>query len=677
MQVDMQRFHAAFFEEVAEHLTAMETGLLALEHMPDDRETLHTIFRAAHSIKGASGTFGFNDVAHFTHDLESLLDRLREGRTTLNGELIELLLRSSDALGGLVAAAKANESPPDVDALLNELRRAQGDDRTAPPPPTSTANHRTSSEYVVRFRPGADILRFGMDPLLILRDLASLGDVDRIELDVSRLPPLAELSPEQCCLAWTLRLRTTRPLDDVRAVFMFVEDVSEVVIEAAAKEEPMPVSVDERDRAAAKPARSPVLESSSIRVSVEKVDELINLAGELVIAHSMVNQALSEMPREALPVLQEALDTMSRSVRDIQEHVMGVRMVPLATVFRRFPRLVRDLSTNLGKQIRVDICGEDTELDKQVIERIGDPLTHLVRNAIDHGIGSPEERIAAGKPAEGRLCLRAFQEGANVVIEVADDGRGLDAERIRRKAVAQGLIGPDEALSEEQIHNLIFAPGLSTAEKVSDVSGRGVGMDVVKQNVEALNGSTRIRSQRGEGTTLQIRLPLTMAIVEGLAVALDRDLFILPLLAVVESLQPTPSQVRTIPGQGDVVVVRGEVVPLLRLHQALSVAAVTSDPCQGLVVFVENHGAKLGLLVDEVVGQMQVVMKNLETNYRKVEGIAGATILGDGQVAFILDVAGLARLAGQGSGASSTRRNSPPARLAPENVAEDGSPASS
>jgi two-component system, chemotaxis family, sensor kinase CheA len=346
-----------------------------------------------------------------------------------------------------------------------------------------------------------------------------------------------------------------------------------------------------------------------------------------------------------MQAMQEALMTMNRATRDLQQCVMSVRMVPLANVFRRFPRVVHDLSGALGKQITVEIRGEDTELDKQMIEQITDPLTHLVRNSVDHGIESPDERRSAGKLAQGKLGLCAYQEGGNVVIEVSDDGRGLDRERIRRKAISLGLIAADDNPSDEQLYDLILAPGFSTAEKVSDVSGRGVGMDVVKRNIEALNGSLGIESTPGRGATFRIRLPLTLAIVDGLAAGVNGEIYILPLLSVVESLQPKPAEVKTVVGKGELIMVRGKSLPLIRLHRLFNVTAQVTDPTQGLVIIVENQGKRLGLLVDELVGQMQVVMKSLEANYEKVEGICAATILGDGQVAFILDVPGLARMA--------------------------------
>jgi len=674
MQIDMKRFHAAFFDETAEHVAALEESLLGLERTPDDSELLNRIFRAAHSIKGASGTFGFTDIATFTHSLEGLLDRMRAGEILPNASLVELLLKSADALSGLLSCAKdGGPLPPTIEDLIGRLEEAKQGKAAAAGPAQATPAPKTeaaagSRDYAIVFQPARDMLHFGMDPLLLLRDLSRVGTVDEVRVDKSKLPDLATLVPDECYLGWSVRLRSDKDVDEIRSVFVFVEDCSQVSIEVQAPVEAVvEASTPSQPADARKPepakssgeaaaavaetaqARSRSMESSSIRVSVEKVDELINLVGELVIAQSMVNQVVNRIPPDVLPVMQESLAIMDRSVRDLQERVMSVRMVPLANVFRRFPRLVRDLAATLGKQIAVEISGEDTELDKQMIEQIVDPLTHMVRNSVDHGIGTPEERQRIGKPAEGKLALRAYQEGGNVVIEVSDDGRGLDRERIRRKAITQGLVGADDVLTDAELYDLVFAPGFSTADKVTDVSGRGVGMDVVKRNVEALHGSVSIESVPGQGSTFRIRLPLTMAIVDGLAMGLDGEIYLLPLLSVLESFRPKADEVRSVAGRGEVVMVRGRPVPLVRLHRIFRAQAKSTDPTAAIVVLIEHQGKRFGLLVDELLGQMQVVMKSIEANYEKVEGISAATILGDGQVAFILDTAGLQRLARQGA----------------------------
>jgi two-component system chemotaxis sensor kinase CheA len=705
MQIDLNRFREVFFEEAAEHLTNMEEGLLRLEENPRDAELLNSIFRSAHSIKGASGTFGFADIADFTHTLESLLDQLRDGVILATPELVDLLLKASDVLAGLVATAKTGEAPPPQrDAVLDSLQHAL----SAASPPTIQQAANTAAVagapnvvYRITLTPDRDLFRQGMDPLLLLRDLAQLGTVREVMADHSQLPGLAHLDPESCYLAWTLVLETDQPQTAIEDVFCFVRESCRITIEvltltavpapdagqaptAATMECPVgpagrqselqtggtPVPAENLPPPAGGDSTGPTrsfqtrkLDDSSIRVAIDKVDKLVNLVEELVVSQSMLNQAAKSLLGERSSLLQEAVATMDRNLRDLQERVMAIRMVPLSTASGRFPRLVRELANSLGKKIVFEMVGQETELDKQVIERIGDPLTHLIRNAADHGIEPPEERLRQGKREEGTLRLTAFHQGDSVVIELTDDGRGLNTDRIREKGIALGLLRPDQEASVEAIHGLIFAPGFSTAATVSDVSGRGVGMDVVRRNVEALNGSISLSSQFGRGTRIRIKLPLTLAIVDGLCLALQDEIFILPLLSIVESLRPWAEQVRTVLGKGEVLWVRGEPLPLLRLGRVLGMPSRVTDPAQGLVVIAESEGHKIGILVDELLGQSQVVIKNLEAHYRKVEGIAGATILGDGRVALILDVSGLNRLASR-SAASPEEELTPLATLA-------------
>ena len=642
MQIDLSRFRDTFFQESAEHLAEMEGGLLRLEREPGDAELLNAIFRAAHSIKGASGTFGFEDVAHFTHGLESLLDRLRAGEIPVTHTLVDLLLRSEDLLRELLArAAAGSAAPEEMAGLLAELQQACGQTGKAdagvvaehPPEPVKPA------AYQIGFRPSADLFQQGMDPLLILRDLAALGAAVTT-IDVGQLPALSELDPEQCYLAWTIRLGTSRTMEEIRDVFAFVEDGAEIRIEAEVHESKCAPS------AAAEPKAATALAgTASLRVATSKVDKIVDLVGELVIAQSMAKAIVDHFDASRLSQLREAIDETERYTRELQERVMSVRMLPIGQVFSRFPRLVRDVSAQLGKQVRVEMAGEETELDKGVVERMSDPLTHLVRNAIDHGIEAPEERRRLGKPEEGLLRLEAYHQGGNVVVAVSDDGRGLDAERIRRKAVERGLIADGAALGPEPTYNLIFEPGFSTAETVSDLSGRGVGMDVVKRNVQALNGSVAVRTEAGAGTTVSIRLPLTLAILDGLLLKVGAETYVLPLVTIVESIRPRPQQVRAVAGKGDVVSVRGEALPLVRLHQLFSIPTAMTDPCRGLTVIMECGGQRTALLVDELLGQQQVVVKSLEAHYRKVPGVLGATILGDGRPALILDAAGLVQAA--------------------------------
>ena len=653
MAFDGSRFHDAFFEEAAEHLATIEATLLALENGEDDPELLHAIFRAAHSIKGASATFGFGDVARFTHVLESLLDRLREGEIAFHRALGNLLLEGTDVLRGLVDAARTGSpTPPGADDIVARLHAALGEpasnEAVAPASCGEAAHVAAPLRWQVRFAPGEDLLRQGMEPSLLLANLVELGDAAVLRADATALPPLASLDPERCFLAWTVELVTAATADELRDVFAFVDDACEVELtplaadgHRAAGETSLPEtgSPEGTQKSAARGGT----DTSSIRVATEKVDKLINLVGELVIAQSMITQVVDDFTPEKLELLREAAAAMARNTRELQERVMSVRMIPIGSTFGRFPRLVRDLAATCGKQVRLRVGGEETELDKGVIERIGDPLTHLIRNAIDHGIEPPDERLAAGKPETGTVRLVASHESGNVVIEITDDGRGLDAERIRRKAIDSGLIDAAKELSPEECQQLVFQPGFSTAATVSDISGRGVGMDVVKRNVEELNGSISIDSTPGRGTRFRIRLPLTLAIMDGLTLRVSDEVYVLPLVDIVESVHVRAEDVHHVLGRGEVVMLRGEVIPLVRMRQVFDLPD-DDDGRTGLVVIVENEGRKAGLLVDELLGQAQVVIKNLETNVGRIDGLMGATITGDGRVALIIDAAALIRL---------------------------------
>lgn len=670
VEIDMSRFLQTFFEESAEHIERMESSLLDLEAGNEDPELLNGIFRGAHSIKGASGMFNFNDILHFTHAMESLLDKMRDGTIKPTRELTDVLLRATDNLEGLIAAAKVNGPPPEgTEPLRLEIEAALGSggkvDASAAKETAKKASSKTV--YDVTFAPGVNVFLEGMDPMLMMRDLARLGAVEQLDADLSLLPKLEDLDPEKCLIRWRARLETEKNPDAIRDVFSFVSDSSVIevkAVEAKQKAQPEAGQVSAAQSTEVKqsaPAGAPVpsvgekkdvheakaaskAESSTIRVPVEKVDKLINLAGEIVIAQSMITQVVRDFTPERLIALQEAVTEMERNTRDLQEQVMAVRMVPVGSIWARFPRVVRDLASGLGKQITLSLSGEETELDKTVIEKIGDPLMHLLRNSVDHGIEKPEDRLATGKPAEGHVKLSAMHQGGNVLIDITDDGRGLNTERIREKGIEKGLIQPGDQLSDSEIHQLIFAPGFSTAEKLTDISGRGVGMDVVKRNVEELNGSISIDTTQGKGTRFRIKLPLTLAVLDGLSLAVGDDVFLMPLLSIVESLRPRPEDIRTVCRTGEVMILRGETVPLLRLHKLFNVQPKITDPSHGVVVVIDDEGERIGLMVDELLGQSQVVIKNLEANFKRVEGVMGATILGDGRVALILDVQGLVRL---------------------------------
>ncbi|HEX4611547.1 MAG TPA: Hpt domain-containing protein [Urbifossiella sp.] len=856
MKIDITKYRDTFFEEAAEHLAALEAALLRLDAAAGDAEALTEAFRAAHSVKGGADAVGLPDVTAFTHTLEGVLDLARSGPAAVPRRTLELLLEASDELKTLVAAARVGDPPPagaaGVAARLAGLLN---------PPP--------AVEYAVRIEPLPDALRYGLDPLPLIRELAELGTDVRTELDARRLPPLADLDPERCYLSWTVRLKSSYPQADLAGVFAFARDNLRVTVEPAAGPAAAPVaarplaappprtslhqivlsleragmindfcaeaiehlddadrnllaidadpanrealsavyrafhslkgvasmlgleavrmvaheaesllnlardgkvvlrglalelafsSVDAlkrhmgyaRDWAAAKgpipadpavhdlivslreaceaagglpwptppvcrapsafasvprptsvitprparvpapvpaagpappaapapvptpataPAPTPVpapaaatpaaepspaakprraaVEKETVRVDKDRLDKLVDTIGELVIAQSMAQEELLDLTRRTgghSPALQE----LSKIARDLQELSLSLRMVPMQGPFQKLARLVRDLSKKMGKPVELEVHGEETELDKTVVDQLGDPLLHMVRNAIDHGLEPAADRVAAGKPPAGRLTLRAYHQGGSVYIELADDGRGLDRDRILRKAVEKGIVSEGARLTDSEVYALIFEAGFSTAAAVTDVSGRGVGMDVVRRNVEALHGSILIRTRKGLGTTFSIRLPLTLAIVDGLMVGLGDDVYVLPLLSVVESFRPRPADLRPVAGRGEVVAVRGETVPVLRLHRLLGRPARVTDPTRGLLVLVEDQGRKHALLVDDLLGQMQAVVKSLDANYRRVEGLAGATILGDGRVAMILDVHGLARLHGLG-----------------------------
>lgn len=681
MSIDLERFHKSFFEESFEGLDSMEAALLALDIAAVDSETINTIFRAAHSIKGGAATFGFAGVADYTHGVETLLDQMRAGKRVISQADIDLLLRVVDVLRGLLGAAR-DGTPFDaaaVAATQAEIHRAlHGEPAVAGVAAAAEAAVALPAEgWKIRFAPRPDLFRSGNDPLRIIRGLELLGRLE-VEADTAQLPSFADADAESCHLAWNLCLHGDVSRAEVEEQFSWVED--EALIEISALPAAVAVAAPEAAPAArpalalvrsnppealavaaSAPAAAPAQaattrasgEGSSIRVGTEKIDALINLVGELVITQAMLTQQASTLDPVQFEKLLNGLSQLDRNTRMLQEAVMATRMLPMEAVFSRFPRVVRDLAAKLNKQVRLVTVGEQTELDKSVIEKITDPLNHLVRNSLDHGLELPEARIAAGKDATGTIRLSASHAGGHIVIEVADDGRGLDRARILAKAQANGLITATqaEAMPDAEVWQLIFAPGFSTAEKVTDVSGRGVGMDVVKKNIQALGGQVELFSEAGRGSRTLIRLPLTLAILDGMTVAVAGETFVLPLNAVVESLQPAPEQVKTVAGDGQVVRVRNEYLPMVALWRLFGLNSEVREAHKGILVLLESEGRKVALLVDELVGQQQVVIKNLEANYRRVPCISGATIMGDGHVALILDVGELVRSTSQAAAA--------------------------
>ncbi|HEX2385379.1 MAG TPA: chemotaxis protein CheA [Candidatus Binatia bacterium] len=643
-----------FLDEAGDLLSDFEAALLDLEADPGNSETLNRIFRCAHTIKGNSSMLGMDGVAGFTHVLEDLLDKLRKREIGLTAPLMNTLLRSVDALKELLTDAKQGKFIDHAwhEELLKNFRSfADGEKPALSPANQQASPGATASEtlYEIYFSPPTGLMQRGLDPLQFLQALSDKGEFLQVTPDVSRIPPLAEMKVENCYLAWTIWHSSKRPKSELEGCFDFIGDAAACTIEALSFEEEKTESkgataAPSAAKSETRAAKSEALDAGSIRVAIDKVDKLINLVGELVITQSIIAQVVANYSAEKHAILAEAVAQMDRHARDLHERVLTVRMIPIKTLFSRFPRLVRDLAAAVDKQVALEVLGEDTELDKTVIEKIGDPLTHLIRNAIDHGIEPVEDRHAAGKSTSGTVRIEAYQQSGNIHIDIADDGKGLDREKILAKAIQNGLVAPEQTLTDEEIQGLIFRPGFSTAAKVTELSGRGVGMDVVKRNVETLGGSIAIHSEAGKGTRFRIKLPLTLAIMDGQALHVGAQIYILPLVAITESICPARGSVHRLTSGAEVIMIRDKALPLLRLHRIFGVRPKSEDPTQGLVVIVEYEGRQAALFVDELLAQQQVVIKSLETNFSKIDGVAGATILGDGRVALILDVPGLVSL---------------------------------
>jgi two-component system chemotaxis sensor kinase CheA len=664
MTIDITQFHQTYLAEAAENLTELESGLLRLERTGD--ADLNAIFRAAHSIKGGAATFGFAEIADFTHGVETVLDKGRDATLEITPQVTAALLRAVDVLGELVAAARAGQDPATIDRQtcqreLEAICATARGEGTAAPVAAGAAAPTTARERAVTltFKPHPDMAQTGSDPLTLLRELATLGDL-AVTAHTDTLPTLDGLQPDSLYLWWTLTLTTDRPLADIQDVFMFVTAEADLTI-AEAEPEPLLVAepmTDRRDttqpdrrvadrRTTEEKQPEKQQDASFIRVATDKVDHLINLVGELVTTNAMVAQHSGRVDADGHPLLHGAVQDMAHHTRTLQEAIMAIRMMPLSFAFSRFPRMVRDTAAKLGKQVQLVTHGEQTELDKTVIEKIADPLTHLVRNAIDHGIEPPEARQAQGKPPEATVTLSAGYKGGNVIIEVRDDGQGLDADKLLAKAIERGIADKAESYADEQIYQFIFHPGFSTAAHVTDVSGRGVGMDIVRKAIQSLGGTIGIDTQKGKGTRFHISLPLTLAIVDGMAIRLGDEVYIVPILNIVESIKPVRGQVKTVGHDAEVLDVRGSFLPFLRLADIFrtEVGTAAQSPEAGIAMIVEVDGTRVALLVDELLGERQVVIKSLEANYRAVEGVSGATILGDGRVSFIVDLAGIIKRA--------------------------------
>ncbi|BBU95401.1 MULTISPECIES: chemotaxis protein CheA [Providencia] len=667
--MDITEFYQTFFDEADELLRDMEQHLLELDPFDPDSEQLNAIFRSAHSIKGGAATFGFTQLQNTTHTLENLLDKARHDELTLTPDIIDVFLDAKDVMASQLDAYK-NDSLPDEDTfkrICEVLSRVEN--RAEEVAETGTAIAETKVEDAVVEDTPAKQGEYSHCFMISLNQLKE-NEVDLLADELSLFGHLYHTEKTANSLqAW---VGTNTDIDDISGVLCFVVDESQISHEvisfadclAFSKEETLlnddKVAANEvtepqvdTPQSSAKPAApttakktaiaKPKGDSSSIRVAVEKVDQLINLVGELVIIQSMLTQHSQHVDQNEYSDLLSSIVQLERNSRALQESVMSIRMMPMDYVFSRFPRMVRDIASKLGKKIELKVEGSSTELDKSLIERIVDPLNHLVRNSLDHGIEKPEVRVANGKPEAGTLTLAAAHQSGNICIEVRDDGAGLNRERILAKAKSQGM-NVHDGMSNDEVAMLIMAPGFSTAEVVTDVSGRGVGMDVVKRNIQDMGGRIQIGFTEGKGTVIRILLPLTLAILDGMSVKVAEDVFIVPLSAIISTLQPRQEDIYRLAGEEKMLLVRGEYLPLVELHQVFSIEEAERNLDNSIVLIIQNAGHRFALLVDKLVGQQQVVVKNIESNYRKIPGISAATIMGDGSVALILDVAELQKM---------------------------------
>jgi two-component system chemotaxis sensor kinase CheA len=676
MSIDLSQFIPSFLEESFEGLELMESSLLNLEQ--GDDETINSIFRAAHSIKGGAGTFGFNKVTEFTHLVETILDEMRDGRRNIEQNDIELLLKSVDCMRMLIEAIR-DESECDSEKIAEtfamlEATLASGESEPSEAIALSISEEvaQTNEELItwqIKFIPEHHLVQTGNDPMLLFIALADLGEVSVIA-NAKDVPALNDIDAEELYLSWNLTLLSNASEEDIKEVFEWVEDECQLIITKEENiqetslqiEEPLsiPQPFDEPTQATPveketvsqlqepyletrqdKPSSKAKNDVGSIRVGVDKVDSLINLMGELVITQSMLSELGNDFDLSKVERLNSGLEQLLQNTKELQESVMRIRMLPISFVFNRFPRLVHDLAKQTGKEVELILKGEQTELDKTVMEQIGDPLVHLVRNAVDHGIESIQTRLANGKPEKGTITLDAYHQGGSIIIEINDDGGGINRQAVFDKALEKGIIDKQTTLTDNQVFDLLFEPGFSTAQEVSDISGRGVGMDVVKRNIQSLGGRIHVESQQGKGSTFRVNLPLTLAILDGQLIQVGRETYIIPLISIVESLQPQKSLINRVSGDMVLYRLREDNVPVIPLYQLFNIPCKFDNIENSLLVVVEADGQKVGLMVDDLLAQQQVVIKSLNDNYQQVDGISGATILGNGSVAMILDIPGI------------------------------------
>ncbi len=805
MTIDISKFHQVFYEDSMDSLETVESSLLSLNVSAPDDEAINTIFRLIHSIKGGSGTFGFSKIEHFSHNMETLLGKLRDKELAPNKEMVDLLLKSVDMIKSMLESSKSGTevNMADAEALAQALETALTGEISIPAPAAKPAGAKaavnaeeqtkegveletipaevkakidlalenkkkqiieeeeifdsnqpmvdTTVGWLIQFEPVKNLLLTGNEPLRIFRELTDLGRI-KITANTRGVPNLDHIVADNLYLTWEIKLYSNAQEKEVREVFEWVDDLATIVIKPLVEprpegyklpdsakiiatkqeatielaEQPSKEPASSKVSKAAKPTQptqeveidskennkenskenskeenksevkskeatqevvqekvsakeklktdkstlegtkeetsTPVIkvdppvkrtsehasEATSIRVNVEKIASLLNMVGELVITQSMLQETVKSFSMDRMPKLTKAIDALNKHTRNLQDVVMSVRMVPVSMVFGRFPRMVRDLSSSLGKELELKLEGENTELDKTVVEKISDPLVHLVRNALDHGLETPEERKAVGKPAQGTLKLKAYHSGGNIVIEISDDGRGINSEKVLAKAIEKGLVTKGTKLNKFEVNDLIFKPGFSTADQVSEISGRGVGMDVVRQNIKDLHGDVEIKSEQGQGTTFIVRLPLTLSILDGQLIKVGKETYIIPLLSISEIIKADMNKVKHAADNLDVIKVRDEYVPIVKMSDIFKTKDKTKNLEDGVLIVLAGDTHKAAILVDEVLEQQQIVIKSLDTNYKRVEGISGAATLGTGKVALILDVLGFVKLAGIG-----------------------------
>ncbi len=699
----LDELRLTFFDECSEAMQQIEVGLTELREGNGSDDIINAVFRSVHSVKGGAGIFGFEQLVRFAHAFETVLDAMRAGKLSPTQEILDVLLTAGDILSDLVTMSRAgDEIPADLGseclAALEQIMSDGGlatEDGSAPAEfegldfmpvafdQTGIDEPNTTDDpglhvYEIVFRPAAGMLKKANEPLFLLRELRSLGTLELVA-ETGGLPSLEELDPTEPYIGWRGTLRTAATRDQVEEVFSFVDGDCELSIKdvtppmATVSESPSdfaapaeasaplaptaaatpaaasaaPAAAKSADTPTAAPKASPTKPAATTtRVELEKIDRVVNMVGELVIAQAMLGQIVQNLPEDITGRLAQMLDEVTHHTRELKDSVMSMRAQPISSVFQRMPRLVRELATKTGKKVRLEMLGENTEIDRSIIERLGDPLTHIIRNSIDHGIEVPGDRASVGKNEEGTIRLAAEHRGGRIVIEVSDDGGGLNPERVLNKAREKGLVGQDATLSEDEINNLVFLPGFSTAATVSDISGRGVGMDVVRRNIQDVGGRISLKSERGRGMTIQLALPLTLAVMDGMVIKVGYETYVVPMSVIVECLRPKRSDIHNLVSTSGMLNLRGNLVPIVDLAELLDLRKREMDSDERVVIITDaGEGTRVGIVVDELCGHQQVVIKSIEESYGSVPGVAGATILGNGRVAFILDVEKVSELA--------------------------------